>query len=333
MRSDTVTQPTKEMRLAAKEAIVGDDVFGDDPSVNELESYAAELLGKEAAIFVTSGTQGNLSAILSHTSNGDEILLEKDSHIYYYEVGGISAVGGTIPRLFDSDKGFNDHIGDYIRPSNVHFARTTLLCLENTHNRHGGIALTVDQIGQMARNAHDCDLKVHLDGARIFNATAYHQVDVKAYTREVDSIQICLSKGLSAPVGSIVAGDRDFIDEVRRKRKLLGGGMRQAGIIAAPGLIALRDMRSRLSMDHANADLLARGLSDLGVDVMFHQTNIILCDFSCKKLSSNEMVKKLADNLVLTVSMSEKLVRFTTHRHISKVDILNTIAIVEKILK
>lgn len=333
MRSDTVTQPTKEMRLAAKEAIVGDDVFGDDPSVNELESYAAELLGKEAAIFVTSGTQGNLSAILSHTSNGDEILLEKDSHIYYYEVGGISAVGGTIPRLFDSDKGFNDHIGDYIRPSNVHFARATLLCLENTHNRHGGIALTVDQIGQMARNAHDCDLKVHLDGARIFNATAYHQVDVKAYTREVDSIQICLSKGLSAPVGSIVAGDRDFIDEVRRKRKLLGGGMRQAGIIAAPGLIALRDMRSRLSMDHANADLLARGLSDLGVDVMFHQTNIILCDFSCKKLSSNEMVKKLADNQVLTVSMSEKLVRFTTHRHISKVDILNTIAIVEKILK
>ncbi|OLS18947.1 MAG: L-allo-threonine aldolase [Candidatus Heimdallarchaeota archaeon LC_2] len=318
LRSDTVTRPTNEMREAAATAQVGDDVYGEDPSVNELEDYAAKLLGKEAALFVSSGTQGNLISILSQTSTGDEVLLEENSHIFYYEVGGISAVGGVMPRTYKSEKGYirSHEFDKIIRKDDIHFPNPTVFCIENTHNRHGGIALSAQEVSEMAKSAHDNNLKVHLDGARIFNATTYHNIDVKEYTKHVDSIQICLSKGLSAPIGSIVAGDNSFIEKARKKRKLLGGGMRQVGIIAAPGLIALRDMRERLVIDHINARQLSEGLTDLGINVWPTQTNIIICDISNILESSKEATEKLRTRNIFVSAYGQNLVRLTTHRHI-----------------
>lgn len=330
LRSDTVTEPTEEMRKAAASAAVGDDVYGDDPTVNELEYYAAELVGKEEALFVTSGTQGNLVSVLAQTNIGDEVLLEEESHIYHYEVGGLSAVGGTIPRRLNSNKGYIDkntielNINEEYKDrsdTGIHHPTSRLLCLENTHNRHGGIALTPSQIKDMADVAHQHGLRVHLDGARIFNASVYHNTDVKNYTKHVDSIQFCLSKGLSAPVGSIVAGDAEFIKKARKKRKMLGGGMRQAGIIAAPGLIALKDMRDRLVVDHVNASTLAQGLKDLGLDVWPQQTNIVVCDISKIFTNSLEAVAKLKQAGILCVDFGKDLVRMTTHRMISEEDV------------
>ncbi|MCY3414858.1 MAG: low-specificity L-threonine aldolase [Candidatus Heimdallarchaeota archaeon] len=331
LRSDTVTKPTDEMRQAARDAIVGDDVFGDDPTVNELEQYAAELMGKEAAIYVSSGTQGNLLSILAHTRPGDEVILERESHIYNYEAGGISAVAGALPLPVLSEKGYIKNLAEYIKPYNIHHGPQTLLCMENTHNKHGGYALSVDQIKEMASVARDHNLATHLDGARIFNAVAYHGVDVKDYTKEVDSIQFCLSKGLSAPVGSMVAGTAEFIKKVREKRKMLGGGMRQVGIIAAPGLIALRDMRGRLVEDHANANTLAVGLRSMGIDVWENHTNIIICDVSSLGINSTTAIKRLEERNILAVPFSDTLVRLTTHRHISQDDIEAALKIISEV--
>lgn len=330
LRSDTVTKPTKEMREVALNAEVGDDVFGDDPSVNKLEEYAANLMGKEAAIFVSSGTQGNLASILAHTCTGDEVLLEEESHIYHYEVGGLSSIGGTIPRPLPSKKGYIDDLGVHIRGENIHYAPTTLLCLENTHNRHGGYAISVENIKHMADIAHDHNIKVHLDGARIFNATTYHKVDIKQYTQSVDSIQFCVSKGLSAPIGSLVAGDEEFINLVRKKRKMLGGGMRQVGIIAAPALIALSKMRDRLEEDHQNANILADGLRQLGIKVFENHTNIVIADVSSIGKKSKDALELLSKKNIFAVSFSDVLVRFTTHRHISKEDITYTLSVIKK---
>ncbi len=323
LRSDTVTKPTNEMREAAASAAVGDDVYGEDPTVNNLEAYAAELLGKEDALFVSSGTQGNLISILSQTSTGDEVLLEENSHIFYYEVGGIAAVGGVMPRTYTSNQGFvkRQEFENIIRTDDIHYPNPSLICIENTHNRLGGVALSPQEVAEMAKSGHNHNLKVHLDGARIFNATTYHNIDVKEYTKHIDSIQICLSKGLSAPIGSIIAGDKSFIKIARKKRKMLGGGMRQVGIIAAPGLIALRDMRERLVIDHINARQLSEGLSELGVKVWPTQTNIIICDVSNILKSSNEAVDKLKAKNILTSAYGAHLVRLTTHRHITEENI------------
>ncbi|MCE7734590.1 MAG: aminotransferase class I/II-fold pyridoxal phosphate-dependent enzyme [Candidatus Heimdallarchaeota archaeon] len=333
LRSDTVTQPTDEMRDAAAAAVLGDDVFGDDPTVIELEAYAAKLLGKEAALFVTSGTQGNLVSLLSHTKLGDEVLLEKESHIYNYEVGGVSAIAGIFPRTFESEKGFieGSKIRSLIRAENIHYPDSTLFCLENTHNRHGGVALSPEEISEMTTVIKEYDLKIHLDGARIFNATAYHNTDVKNYTKNVDSINVCLSKGLSAPIGSIVAGNEEFVQIARKKRKMLGGGMRQVGIIAAPGLIALRDMRERLVIDHIHARQLAEGLTENGVNVWPTQTNIVVCDISKFMKNSTEAVERLKSKNVLSVPFGNNLVRLTTHRHIIDSDIEEVIDIVSKV--
>ena len=283
-RSDTVTRPSPEMRQAAANAVVGDDVYGDDPTVNELERIAAEILGKEAALFVTSGTQGNAVSILAHTKRGDEVILEERSHIYLNEVGGLAVMGGLMSRTVKGDMGWMrpEDVRAAIRGFNIHWPTTSLLCVENTHNTAGGIPITVDQMKADWDVAKEHNLSVHIDGARIFNASIALGVDVKKLTQYGDSIQICLSKGLSAPIGSMVAGSEEFIAKARKYRKMLGGGMRQVGIIAAPAIIAITKMVDRLAEDHANAKLLAEGLSNIeGIKILNPvKTNMVYIDLS-----------------------------------------------------
>jgi threonine aldolase len=258
------------MRKAAFEARVGDDVYGDDPTVNELEAIAAEILGKEAGLFVTSGTQGNSVSILAQTQRGDEIILEERSHIYLSEVGGIAVIGQLMARTIKGTDGWMhpDDIRRAIRDVyNIHHPRTSLVCMENTHNSAGGIPLTPAQMKSNWDIAKEYDLGVHLDGARVFNAAVALDVDVKEIAQYADTVQLCLTKGLSAPIGSLVVGPKDIIDSARKYRKMLGGGMRQVGIIAAPGIIAITKMVDRLSDDHKNAKLLAKGLEKLGLKV------------------------------------------------------------------
>jgi threonine aldolase len=284
LRSDTVTLPTPEMREAAARAEVGDDVYGEDPTVNRLERLAAEKLGKEAGLFVTSGTQGNAVCLLSHTQRGDEIILEARSHIYLNEVGGLAVLGGLMARPVPGELGWMrpEAIEAAIRPPNIHFPRTSLVCVENTHNAAGGIPLTPEQLRQDWEVAKRHGLGVHMDGARIFNAAVALRVDVKELARYADSVMFCLSKGLGAPVGSVVVGSREFSDRARKYRKMLGGGMRQAGIIAAPGIIALTKMVDRLEEDHENARLLAEGLSQIeGIKILNPvMTNMVYIDVS-----------------------------------------------------
>jgi len=266
LRSDTVTHPTGEMRKAMFEAEVGDDVYGEDPTVNRLEAMAADIMRKEAALFTTSGTQSNLIAVLTHTHHGDEIIVGDQAHILWYEVGGAATLGGVIMRAVPNDRDGRlnpDDIERAIRSQDVHYPQTTLLCLENTHNRCGGAALTADYTDQVCNLAHARGLKVHLDGARIFNAAVALGVPAYKLAKNADSVAFCLSKGLSAPVGSLLCGSKDFIGRARRFRKMLGGGMRQAGVIAAAGIVALETMIDRLAEDHANARRLAQGLAKI----------------------------------------------------------------------
>jgi len=242
------------MKEAMKNADVGDDVYQEDPTVNQLEGLAAEKLRKEAALFVPSGTMGNLIAVLTHCQRGDEVILEIDSHIYFYEVGGMSAVAGVIPRLIIGDKGILDpqDVKRALRDDNFHFPKTTLICLENTHNRAGGTIISPKLTEEICQLAHQRNISVHLDGARIFNAAIALNIEPTLLTKNVDSVMFCLSKGLSAPVGSILAGSKEFIQRARKNRKMLGGGMRQAGILAAAGIIAIENMVERLGEDHKN---------------------------------------------------------------------------------
>jgi len=298
-RSDTVTWPTPEMREAAFKAKVGDDVFGDDPTVNELERIATEIMGKEAGLFVTSGTMGNAVCVLAHTQRGDEIILEQKSHIYINEVGGLAVMGQLMARTIPGELGWMkpEDIEKAIRGDNIHFPKTTLICIENTHNSAGGIALTPKQLKSNWDVAKKHNLGVHMDGARVFNASVALGVDVKELTKYADTVQICLSKGLSAPVGSIVVGSTDLVKRARKYRKMLGGGMRQAGIIAAPGIIALTKMVDRLKDDHDNAKLLAEELPKMGIKVVNQvQTNMVYIDFTpigWKDADWNMATKKL----------------------------------------
>ncbi len=266
LRSDTITLPTDEMRRAMYEAVVGDDVYGEDPTVNLLEERSAALLGKEAGLFTASGTMSNLIAVLTHTQAGDEVLLGSESHILWYEVGGASALGGvllrTVPNEEDGSLDLN-RVEATIRPDDLHYPPTTLLCLENTHNRCGGTVLTAEYTASACDLAHRHGVAVHLDGARIFNAAVALGVSAAQLSWRVDSVCYCLSKSLSAPVGSVLCGSAEFITRARKTRKMLGGGMRQAGVIAAAGLVALDTMIDRLPVDHANAKRLAVGLSQI----------------------------------------------------------------------
>ena len=282
-RSDTVTWPTPEMREASYKAKLGDDVFGDDPTVNELERIAAEITGKEAALFVTSGTMGNAVAVLAHTQRGDEIILEERSHIVVNEVGGLAVMGQLMARTVTGELGWMkpEDIEKAIRGDNIHYPKTSLVCVEETHVSAGGIALTTKQLKADWEVAKKYSLGLHMDGARVFNAAVALGVDVKELCRYADTIQICLSKGLSAPVGSVVVGPADLVKRARKYRKMLGGGMRQAGIIAAPGIIAITKMVDRLKDDHDNAKILSEGLQKLGIKIVNQvQTNMVYIDYS-----------------------------------------------------
>ena len=281
LRSDTVTKPTPEMRRAMAEAEVGDDVFGEDPTVARLERLAAERLGKEAGLFVTSGTQGNQVSVMAHTQRGDEILLDENSHIFNYEVGAPAILSAVQTRTLRGRHGILDpgEVRDAVRPPNIHHPRNTLICLESTHNRGGGTVYPLETLREIRRIAAERGLGVHLDGARLFNACVATGTPVHEAAAQADSVSFCLSKGLGAPVGSVVTGTRAFIDRARRARKMLGGGMRQAGVIAAAGIVALETMVDRLREDHANARLLAEGLARLPgvtIDLDLVQTNIVI---------------------------------------------------------
>jgi len=271
LRSDTVTHPTPEMRQAMASAEVGDDVYGEDPTVNQLEALAAERLGKEAALFVPSGTMANLASILSHCGRGEEAILGDRCHSFLYEAGGMSALGGVHPYPIANQPDGTMRLSDVeaaVRPDNVHFPKTRLICLENTHNRCGGVAVTLEYTEALGRLAVRHGLALHLDGARIFNASVALGVEPKRLAAAADSVTFCLSKGLCAPVGSLICGGAAFIDRGRRIRKQLGGGMRQAGVLAAAGIVALEAMVTRLAEDHARARRLADGLRELrGIEV------------------------------------------------------------------
>jgi threonine aldolase len=335
LRSDTVTKPTEEMRRAAYLAEVGDDVYGEDPTVNKLEEKAAEILGKEAALFVTSGTQGNQIAVLTHCRPGNEIILEEESHIFYYESGAVSALAGVQTRTIKGNNGAMppNLVEMAIRGDDQHYPETGLICLENTHNRAGGAVLPLSNMKEIYDIARSNSIPLHIDGARLFNASAASQVAIREYTQYCDTVQVCLSKGLGAPIGSIIAGDELFIKIARKWRKRLGGGLRQVGMIAAPGLVALTTMRDRLIEDHYHAKLLAEGFANIkGLKVVNNvDTNIVVVDVGGFSLNSNEFVDKLKAKGILAGSFGPALVRFVTNYDVSTEDIKTTLKLVQTI--
>jgi threonine aldolase len=325
LRSDTVTKPTPAMREAMARAEVGDDVYGEDPSVNALEHELATLAGKDAAVFVASGTMGNLSALLAHCARGQEAILGDESHIYYYEAGGAAALGGivyhVVPTRADGTLPL-EAIEAAIRPPNVHFAPAAAVCLENTHTRCGGVVVPAAYFAEVAAIADRYALPIHLDAARIFNAAVFTGRPITDWTRHVTSVQVCLSKGLGAPVGSLVAGPHEFCDRVRRVRKMLGGGMRQAGVVAAAGLVALGQMVPRLAEDHAHARRLAEALARLpGVrlDPAAVQTNIVMFRLDAA-LDWAGFLERAREEGVLLTSMGHGLLRAVTHCDVSGED-------------
>ena len=338
LRSDTVTHPTPEMRKAMFEAEVGDDVYGEDPTVNRLEAVAARMMGKEAALFVTSGTQSNLIAVLTHTNHGDEIILGDQAHIFWYEVGGASVIGGVIMRTVPTDSCGRLNLDDVepaIRSKDIHYPLTTLICLENTHNRCGGAVLTADYTDEVCNLAHGHGLRVHLDGARIFNAAVALGVPASTLARNVDSVALCLSKGLSAPVGSLLCGNKDFVERARKFRKMLGGGMRQAGVIAATGIVALETMVDRLAEDHANARRLAQGLAGIkGITLAQDEipTNIVMFELS-PQLSVLEFMEGLKKAGVKVGLRDGRPFRAVTHRMISSSDIDEALTRIEAVCR
>jgi threonine aldolase len=338
LRSDTVTLPTPAMREAIYRAEVGDDVFGEDPTVNRLEEMAARHLGKEAALYVVSGTMGNLVALLTHCGRGDEFIVGHIAHTFLYEAGGSAALGGIHPRTVPNQPDGTLDLADVeaaIRPENVHFPRSRLICLENTHNRCGGAVLTPEYTKAVCQLAHRHGLAVHLDGARVFNAAMALGVDVKELVKDVDSVQFCLSKGLSAPVGSVVCGDEEFIYEARRSRKIVGGGMRQAGFIAAAGIVALEQMVDRMAEDHDNARRLAEGLAGipgLAIDVDRVKTNIVIFDLVSERLTPAELVARLGEGGVKLLAIEGRRLRAVTHYGIEAKDIELALAVIQELM-
>ena len=326
LRSDTVTLPTDEMRRAMYEAELGDDVYGEDPTVNLLEQRSAALLGKEAGLFTPSGTMSNLIAILTHTRAGDEIILGSEAHILWYEVGSASALGGANLRTVPNEEDGTLDLGRVeatIRPEDIHFPPTTLLCLENTHNRCGGTVITAGYTASACDLAHRYGLAVHLDGARIFNAAVALGVPAADLASPVDSVCYCLSKSLSAPVGSVLCGSHEFIARARKKRKMLGGGMRQAGVIAAAGVVALDTMIDRLPQDHANARRLAAGLSRIpGVSCSPEKTLSNIGMFGLPShIPPRAFIDRLREKGVKLNYPSRPRVRAVTHRMVEAEDI------------
>lgn len=329
LRSDTLTLPTPPMRLAMANAEVGDDVYGEDPTVNRLEARTAEILGKEAALFMPSGTMANQVAVRSHTEPGDEILLDANAHIYYFEAGAPAAIAGVLCRCLPGRRGIfsTEDILAVLRPPDPHFPPTRLVCLENTHNRGGGSIWPIERIAEIASLGRERGFRMHLDGARLWNAAAASGIPEREYAAYFDSVNVCFSKGLGAPVGSALAGSREFIQRARRFRKQFGGGMRQAGILAAGALYALEHQRARLAEDHANARALAQGLAQLPgieLDLATVQTNIVV--FRVTTMPAQALVAKLKDRGVLVLSTGPDTIRAVTHLNVSTEDITRALA-------
>ena len=336
-RSDTVTRPTEEMRQAMYDAEVGDDVHGDDPTVNRLEELAAEKVGKEAAMFIPSGSMGNCIAMVLAVGDGNEVILEEKCHILSYELGSISRIARSMPRSLPSDRGkiAVELMEKYIHPDRSdHVPQTKAIALENTHNTWGGSVLGLDYIADVNALARKNGLHMHLDGARVFHAATALNVDVKEITKYFDSMMFCLSKGLSAPVGSIVAGSAEFIREARYVRKYLGGGMRQAGVIAAPGIIAIGKMTQRLEEDHRRARALAEKLVDLDeieLNLEHVETNIFM--MKLKTMDSSEFLERLAAKKVLALPFSSRTVRMVTHKDVDDADVEKAAVAIKEIFK
>ena len=331
LRSDTLTLPTPAMREAMARAEVGDDVWEEDPTVKRLEALAAERMGKESGLFVASGTQGNLISVLAQTRPGQEVVLDLDSHIFNYEVAGTSVIGGVQMRAVKTERGFlaPAQVRDALRPANIHVPPTGLVCVENTHNRHGGTCCAPEDIAAVAAVAHEAGVPVHLDGARLFNAAVALRRPARDFARAVDSVTFCLSKGLGAPVGSVICGSADLVGRARRVRKMLGGGMRQAGVIAAAGLVALERMVDRLAEDHANARRLAEGVATLPgavIDLATVQTNIVI--FRIERPRSTPapaLAKELVDGClarkVKIHAIGPAAIRCVTHKDVDAEDV------------
>ena len=333
LRSDTVTKPTPAMREAMAKAEVGDDVYGEDPTVNRLQEMAAEMMGKEAGLFVASGTMGNLAGVLAHCQRGDEVIVGNKAHTFLFEAGGISVLGGVhscqLPNQPDGSLALED-IEVAIRPDDPHDPITRLICLENTHNRCGGTYQTPEYMNRVSEFAHRRGLSVHLDGARIFNAAAVQGIKAKELAGPVDSVTFCLSKGLCAPVGSVLCGSKEFIRKAHRLRKMLGGGMRQAGILAAAGIVALETMTGRLSEDHARARKLADGLKQvpgLVLDPEVPATNMIFLSLTPEvKSDTSEVIEKLKRRGILAGVTGQRSFRLVLHYWIDDTGVKKTVA-------
>ncbi|RME06073.1 MAG: low-specificity L-threonine aldolase, partial [Anaerolineae bacterium] len=332
LRSDTVTHPTPAMREAMARAEVGDDVYGEDPTINRLQEMAAELTGQEAALFVPSGTMGNLAAILAHCQRGDEVILGHLAHTFLYEAGGMAALGGvhphTIPNQPDGRLALAD-IEAAIRPDDAHHPITRLVTIENTHNRCGGAVLDEDYTQAVCELAHSRGLKVHIDGARIFNAAAALGIPAQRLTQMADSVTFCLSKGLCAPVGSLLCGSKEFIRRAHRIRKQLGGGMRQAGVLAAAGIVALEEIRPRLAEDHRRARALAEGLSaipGIQIDTPQPASNMVYLTLSADvPLNAAQTAARLAEHGIRVGTVGERRFRLVTHYWIDDAAVQRTV--------
>lgn len=338
LRSDTVTKPSPAMREAIFKAEVGDDVFEDDPTVKKLEMIVADLLGKENALFVASGTMANQVCLRTLTQPGDEVILEEESHIFNYEVGSASALSGLQLYPLKGSRGVitAEKIEERIRPDDIHIPRTRVIVLENTHNRAGGTVFPLDEIAKIAKLALKHEIRMHLDGARLWNAVMATGTPLHTWTKPFDSVSVCLSKGLGAPIGSVIAGSEQFIKKARRVRKMYGGGMRQVGIIAAAGIYAIENNFNRLIEDHRNAKLLAERLKDLEglrIDLESVQTNIVVIDIQETKKAVEQLLSDLKDEGVLLVPFGKNKIRGVTHLDVKRDDILEAVEKFKKILQ
>jgi threonine aldolase len=337
LRSDTVTRPTPAMRKAMAEAEVGDDVFGEDPTVNTLQEKVANLLGKEAALFVPSGTMANQLSIKSHTQPGDEVIIESSSHPYNFEGGAGAALSGVQFQCLKGVRGILEasQIEEAVRPADHHFAVTRLVCFENTHNRGGGSIYPVEKMTEIYRLAKSKGLFVHLDGARLWNASVATGIKPNEYAQWADSVSVCLSKGLGAPIGSLVAGSKPFIDRVHRFRKMFGGGMRQVGIIAAAGIYALEHHFERLKEDHQNAKRLGVGLKEfkgVSIDPRHVETNIVIFDVANAGMMASQVAEAMKKEGVLIHAFGKTQIRLVTHLDVSAEDIEKTLKSFERVL-